>query len=159
MFVVIFMVNQNPIFTAAQSKKLNIIIVETQEYQGKCLRELIKTIRPQHKVSVVKSLEDIFAFFYGEVAIDLIFFDVEEEANTDNIALIKAIAPEMRLIHWSNCQHPEIIDLLYALGVNSFCTKESDSNTIIEAIDLAADYPQSCYFDPQLHSCLPLLRS
>ena len=152
------MLNQNPLFAPGQSKKLNIIIVETQEYQGKCLRELITTIRPQHKVNVVNSLEDVFAFFYGEVTIDLIFFDVEEEANTDNIALIKAITPEMRLIHWSNCQHPEIIDLLYSLGVNSFCTKESNSSTIIEALDLAAGYPQSCYFDPKLYSCLPLLR-
>ena len=152
------MFNQNPSVAAAQFKKLNIIIVETHEYHGKCLRELIATIRPQHKVSVVNSLEDVFAFFYGEVTIDLIFFDVEEEANTDNIALIKAITPEMRLIHWSNCQHPEIIDLLYSLGVNSFCTKESDSRIIIEAMDLAANYPQSCYFDPELYSCLPLLR-
>lgn len=138
-------------------KKLNIIIVETQEYQGKCLIELIQMVRPQHNIMRIQSLEEIFAFFYGEVSLDLIFFDIEEEANTDNLALIKAIIPEMRLIHWSNCQHPEIIDLLYSLGVNSFCTKESDSNTIIEAIDLAANYPQSIYIDKQLHSCLPLL--
>lgn len=142
-----------------QYKKLNIIIVETQEFQSKCLKELIQTVRPQHNVMRVKNLEEIFAFFYGEVSIDLIFFDIEEETNTDNLTLIKAISPQMRLIHWSNCQHPEIIDLLHSLGVNSFCYKESDSSTIIEAIDLAANYPQSIYIDEQLHSCLPLLRS
>ena len=65
----------------------------------------------------------------------------------------------MSLIHWSNCQHPEIIELLYSLGINSFCVKDSEPNAIAEAIDLAAYYPQSLYVDEKLHNCLPLLRS
>jgi hypothetical protein len=45
------------------------------------------------------------------------------------------------------------------MGVNSFCTKESDAEIVLEAIDLALSYPQSLYLDQKLHKCLPLLRS
>ncbi|MEL7409063.1 MAG: DNA-binding response regulator, partial [Cyanobacteria bacterium J06558_2] len=80
-------------------------------------------------------------------------------ANTDNLSLLKAIAPQIRLIHWSDYQHPEVIELLYGLGVNSFCTKESDAAVVLEATDLAANYPQSLFIDQKLFKCLPLLQS
>jgi DNA-binding NarL/FixJ family response regulator len=91
--------------------------------------------------------------------IDILFFDIEEESNTDNLALIKAISPQTSLIHWSDYQHPEVIELLYSLGVNSFCTKESDAAIILEATDLAVNYPQSLYLDQKLYQCLPLLQN
>ncbi|MEO0835167.1 MAG: hypothetical protein AAFY16_04075, partial [Cyanobacteria bacterium J06642_3] len=82
-----------------------------------------------------------------------------ESSNTDNLSLIKAISPSTRLIHWSDYRHPEVIELLYSLGINSFCTKESDAEIVLEATDLAANYPQSLYMDQKLHQCLPLLQN
>ena len=96
---------------------------------------------------------------YEQMDINILFFDIEEERNTDNLSLIKAISPQTSLIHWSDYQHPEVIELLYSLGVNSFCTKESDAEIILEATDLAINYPQSLYLDQRLSQCLSLLQN
>ncbi len=151
----------NKIFSAniAKYKQLNILIIESNRELGSKLATAIKTQRPNYKILIIDNLEQIFSLLYGEIHIDIVFFDISTETDTDNIALLKAIDPKMSLIHWSNCQHPEIIELLYSLGINSFCVKDSEPNAIAEAIDLAAYYPQSLYVDEKLHNCLPLLRS
>ena len=137
----------------------NILIVEPNKHQGRELSHLIKGNRPRHKVMLLENSEQVFSLIYGQMDIDILFFDIEGESNTDNLALIKAISPQTSLIHWSDYQHPEVIELLYSLGVNSFCTKESDAEIILEATDLAVNYPQSLYLDRKLHQCLPLLQS
>ncbi|MEM8722054.1 MAG: DNA-binding response regulator [Cyanobacteria bacterium P01_G01_bin.39] len=141
------------------SKPLNVVIIEPNRIQGSQLGELIKTHRPNFKVLVLEDSEQIFSLMYGEMKVDILFFDLEAESNTDNLSLIKAISPSTRLIHWSDYRHPEVIELLYSLGVNSFCTKESDAEIVLEATDLAANYPQSLYMDQKLHQCLPLLQN
>ncbi len=141
------------------SKLLNLVVVEANREQGTQLCQLIKTNRPNLKVTFLDNSEQVFSLMYGEMAIDILFFDIEGESDTDNLALLKAISPETSIIHWSDYQHPEVIELLYSLGVNSFCTKESDAKIILEAIDLAVNYPQSLYLDQKLDKCLPLLQS
>lgn len=138
-------------------KLLNVVIIEPNKLLSKHLSELIISHRPQFKVIVLEDSEQVFSLMYGEMDIDILFFDIEAETDTDNLALIKAISPQTSAIHWSDYQHPEVIELLYNLGVNSFCTKESDANIVLEATDLAANYPQSLYLDCKLHQCLPLL--
>ncbi|MDJ0568896.1 MAG: DNA-binding response regulator [Pleurocapsa sp. MO_192.B19] len=140
-------------------KPLNVLIVEPNRQQGRQLSEFIKSQRPHFKVLLLENSEQVFSLIYGQMSIDILFFDIEEESNTDNLALIKAISPQTSLIHWSDYQHPEVIELLYSLGVNSFCTKESDAQIILEATDLAVNYPQSLYLDQRLHQCLPLLQN
>ena len=142
-----------------QCNSLNVLIIEPNRQQGRLLSELIKTQRPHLKVLLLEDSEQVFSLMYGQMPIDILFFDIEEESNTDNLALIKAISPQTSLIHWSDYQHPEVIELLYSLGVNSFCTKESDAEIILEATDLASNYPQSLYLDQKLHQCLPLLQN
>ena len=151
----------NDIFDSKFSsyKPLNVLIIESNRQQGRQLSELIKFQRPHHKVLLLEELEQVFSLMYGQMAMDILFFDIEEESNTDNLALIKAISPQTSLIHWSDCQHPEVIELLYSLGVNSFCTKEGNAEIILEAMDLAANYPQSLYLDQKLSQCLPLLQN
>ena len=141
------------------SKLLNVVIIEPNRQQGKQLYQLIQSQRPNLKVILLDNSEQVFSLMYGEMNIDILFFDIEAEASTDNIALFKAIAPESSVIHWSDYRHPEVIELLYSMGVNSFCTKESDANIVLEATDLAVNYPQSLYLDSKLHKCLPLLQS
>lgn len=141
------------------SKLLHVVIIEPNKHQGSQLSELIKIHRPNFKVLLLENSEQIFALMYGELTIDILFFDIEAESDIDNLTLFKAIAPETSLIHWSDYHHPEVIELLYSLGVNSFCTKESDAAVVLEATDLAANYPQSLYLDQKLHKCLPLLQS
>ena len=138
-------------------KSLNVVIVESNKHQGKQLSTLIKAERPQLKVLLLEDSEQVFGLLYGQMNIDILFFDIEEETNADNLALINAILPQTSIIHWSDYQHPEVIELLYSLGVNFFCTKESDAAVLLEAMDLAANYPQSLYLDQKLHQCLPLL--
>lgn len=133
--------------------------IESNKYYGKYLTKLIKKARPNYKVLLVDNSEQIFSLMYCEVEIDIILFDLRAELNSDNIALIKAIAPKVSLIHWSNCKHPEVIEFLYSLGVNTFCHKESESKKLIEAIDLAGNYPRSFYMDEKLYDCLKLLKS
>ena len=140
-------------------KQLNILIVEPERGSGSKLANFIKTKRPKYKILIIDNLEQIFSLLYGEIKIDVVFFDIATEPNTDNLTLLKAIEPKISLIHWSNCQHPEIIEFLYILGINSFCFKKSNPKSITEAIDLATYYPQSLYIDEKLHNCLPLLKS
>lgn len=139
-------------------KSKNIVIIEPNKQQGRPLSELIKIHRPHLQVMLLEDSEQVFSLMYGQMSIDILFFDIEAESNTDNLALIKAISPQTSLIHWSDYQHPEVIELLYGLGVNSFCTKESDAEIVLEATDLAIHYPQSLYLDAKLHQCLPLLQ-
>jgi len=141
------------------SKLLNVVIIEPNRQQGKQLYQLIKTQRPNLKVILLDNSEQIFSLMYGEMNIDILFFDIEAESDTDNLALFKAISPDSSVIHWSDYHHPEVIELLYSMGVNSFCTKESDAEIVLEAVDLAVNYPQSLYLDRKLHKCLPLLQS
>ncbi len=149
-----FMINNMPF-----RKLVNLLIIEPNRHQGKQLRELIKNHSSNFRVLLLEDLEQVFPLMYGEMTIDILFFDIEAESNTDNLALFTAISPQTRLIHWSDYQHPEVIELLYSLGVNSFCTKEGDAEIILEATDLAVNYPQSLYLDQKLHQCLPLLQS
>ena len=144
---------------ASSLKAKNILIIEPNKRQGRQLSHLIKANRPHLKVMLLEDSEQVFSLMYGQMTIDILFFDIEEESNTDNLALIKAISPQTSLIHWSDYQHPEVIELLYSLGVNSFCTKESDAEIILEATDLATNYPQSLFLDRKLHQCLPLLQN
>ena len=141
------------------SKPLNVVIIEPNRQQGKQLYQLIKTQRPNLKVILLDNSEQVFSLMYGEMNIDVLFFDIEAESDTDNLALFKAISPDSSVIHWSDYHHPEVIELLYSMGVNSFCTKESDAEIVLEATDLAINYPQSLYLDRKLHKCLPLLQS
>jgi DNA-binding NarL/FixJ family response regulator len=146
-------------FKASSNKSKSILIIESNKHQGRELSQLIKTNRSHLNVILLENLEQVFSLIYGQMEIDILFFDIEEESSTDNLALIKAISPQTSLIHWSDYHHPEVIELLYSLGVNSFCTKESDAEVILEATDLAANYPQSLYLDQKLHQCLPLLQN
>lgn len=146
-------------FKASSQESKNILIVESNKHQGRQLSHLIKANRSHLKVMLLENSEQIFSLMYGQMNIDILFFDIEGESDTDNLALIKAISPQTSLIHWSDYHHPEVIELLYSLGVNSFCTKESDAKIILEATDFATNYPQSLYLDQKLHQCLPLLQN
>ncbi|MGF1540814.1 MAG: DNA-binding response regulator [Pleurocapsa sp.] len=148
------------LFPAKQEKykPLSIVIVESDREWEIRLTNAIKNKRPNYKILIVDNLEQIFSLLHGDIKIDLVFFDISTVIELNNITLLKAIEPEISLIHWSSCQHPEIIELLYSLGVNCFCVKGS-LKAIAEVMDLAAYYPQSLYVDQMLYDCLPLLRS
>lgn len=145
--------------TKKDHRQLNILAIESNKYYGQYLSKLIKKARPNYKLLLVDNSDRVFSLMYCEVEIDIILFDLKTERDSDNIALIKAIDPTVSLIHWSNCKHPEVIEFLYSLGVNTFCYKESESKKLIEAIDLAGYYPRSLYMDEKLYDCLELLRS
>ncbi len=153
------MLNNLSASKSSSRREKNVVIIESNRHQGRELSQLIKTNRPELQILLLENSEQVFSLIYGQMVIDVLFFDIESESNTDNLALIKAITPQTSLIHWSDYQHPEVIELLYSLGVNSFCTKESDAAILLEATDLATNYPQSLYLDSKLHKCLPLLQS
>ncbi len=148
------------IFSAKQEKykPLRIVIVEPDREWRIRLTNAIKDKRPNYKLLIVENLEQIFSLLYGDIKIDLVFFDISTAIDLNNINLLKEMEPEISLIHWSSCQHPEIIELLYSLGVNCFCVKGS-LKAIAEIIDLAVYYPQSLYVDQKLYNCLPLLKN
>ena len=138
-------------------KSLNIIIVESDRPHREFLAKAISSSRPHHHIMAVDDIEEIFSLMYGEVAIDLILFDIESMLDANNIAIINAISPEISFIHCSDCQHPEVIELLYGLGVNSFCLKNSTYETLTMAMDSIATNPKILYLDEHLNQCLPLL--
>ncbi|MEM9276173.1 MAG: DNA-binding response regulator, partial [Cyanobacteria bacterium P01_F01_bin.143] len=123
------------------------------------LGRAIELRRPHHKILAVDNLEQVFSLIYGEVELDLIFFDIETEKDTKNLKILKAISPKTALVHWSNYKHPEVVELLNELGVKTFCMKDSRPKTIIQAIDTVEKNPNIIYVDERLNNCLPLLKS
>ena len=144
-------------FKKFNQKPLTILIVESNPCRRAFLGRAIELRRPHHKIFAVDDLEQVFSLIYGEVELDLIFFDIETEKDTKNLKILKAISPNTALVHWSNYKHPEVVELLNELGVKTFCMKDSKPKTIIEAIDTAEKNPNILYIDERLNDCLPLL--
>ena len=138
-------------------KPLNILIVESNHRDRAFLGRAIEINQPHHQIYVAENLEQVFSLMYSEVHLDIIFFDIEPKIDLDNLTMIQAITPETILIHWSKCQHPEIIELLHEMGINSFCLKDSEPRIILEAIEISKTNPKFLYLDERLGECLPLL--
>ncbi len=148
--------------TLFSSKKLscqplNVLIVEPNHRDRATLRRSIEVNRPNCEIYVAENLEQLFLLIYSEIKLDVIFFDIEPEADLDNLTIAQAIAPDTALIHWSKCKHPEIIELLHEMGINSFCLKDSEFRVILEAIEMSQSHPKFLYLDEGLGECLPLL--
>lgn len=146
-------------FINKQYKALNILIVEPSKFYTAFLENAIACSRPYHNIMTLDKIEDVFSLMYEEVQIDAIVFDLDSMSELDNIAIVNAISPEIAFMHWSHCQHPEIIELIHQLGVNSFCLKDSNASTLIAAIDSIATNRHILYIDERLNQCLPLLAS
>ena len=153
------MFNQLVPFVDNKYKALNIVVVESNKFHQAFLDKAIAESRSYHRITVVDSIEEVFSFLYSEIQIDAIFFDLESNLDVDNIAILHAISPEISFVHWSYCRHPEIIEYLHRLGVNSFCLKDSSSPTLVTAIDSIATNPKILFVDERLNKCLPLLAS
>ena len=147
----------NRLFKRFSHKPLNILIVESNQCDRAILGRNIELNRPNQRIYVAEHLEQVFSLIYSEVKLGIIFFDVESPTDIENLTMIQAISTATVLIYWSNSKHPEVIELLYGIGINSFCLKDSKPHTITEAIDLAQTNPKILYIDERLGECLPLL--
>ena len=139
--------------------KFNILIAEQNKGYREYLARLIKYNRLEYNVFNSTSVERIFDFIYSDIEINVMFFDIEAEKNTNTLAIIKALQPKIRLINWSNCKHPEVIEQLYSLGIRTFCLKDSQPKVVLDAIDYAHNNQNILYLDKQLNNCLYLLNN
>ncbi len=137
--------------------KFNILIAEQNKGYREYLTRLIRYNRSEYNIFKSNDIERVFDFIYSDIAIDIIFFDIESEKNTSTLAMIKAIKPQIRLINWSSCRHPEVIEQLYSLGIRTFCLKDSQPKVILDAIDYVNNNQNILYLDKQLNNCLYLL--
>lgn len=153
------MLNKIFSFKRVHHKPLNILIVESDPGRKAFLGRAIELRRPQHNILAIDDLEQVFSLIYGEVPLDLIFFDIETEKDTKNLKILRAISPNTALVHWSNYKHPEVVELLHELGVKTFCMKDSQPKTIIEAIDTVEKNPNIIYVDERLNNCLALFNA
>ena len=153
------MLNKILSFKKIKPKPLTILIVEPDSRRKAFLGRAIELRRPYHEIFAVNDWEQVFSLIYSEVTLDLIFFDIETEKDTNNLTMIRAISPHTALVHWSNYKHPEVVELLNKLGVNTFCLKDSQPKTVIEAIDTVEKNPNILYVDERLNNCLPLLNA
>ena len=140
-------------------KSLNILIAEQNKGYREYLTRLIRYNRSECNIFKSTDLERVFDFIYSDIAIDIIFFDIEVEKNPSTLAIIKAIKPQIRLINWSCCRHPEVIEQLYSLGIRTFCLKDSQPKVILDAIDYIHNNQNILYLDKQLNNCLYLLNN
>ncbi len=138
-------------------KPSNILIVHCNHRDRFTLEKAIQINQPNHEIYLADSLEQLFLLMYSEIKLDIIFFDIEPEANLDDLTIAQAIVPDTAFIHWSKCQHPEIIELLHGMGINSFCLKDSEARVILEAMEMSLSHPKFLYLDERLGECLPLL--
>ncbi|MDJ0634490.1 MAG: DNA-binding response regulator [Xenococcaceae cyanobacterium MO_188.B29] len=135
------------------------MISEQDKGYREYLARLIRYNRSTYNIYTATKLERVFDYIYSDIEIDIIFFDIEAEKNASNLAIIKAIKPKTRLINWSNCRHPEVIENLYSLGIRTFCLKDSQPQVIFNAIDYINNNQNILYLDKQLNNCLYLLNS
>jgi DNA-binding NarL/FixJ family response regulator len=140
-------------------KPFNILVVDPNPIKRNYLKILIKQYRPYHNILEAEKLENAFSVIHEEIPLDLIFFDIESEERINNLALIKAIVPTVRLVNWSKCKQPEALEMLYFLGVRYFCFKSSQPKVIIDAIDYSNNDRDVIYLDRQLDDCLSLLKN
>ena len=140
-------------------KNFNVLISEQDRGYREYLTRLIRCNRSGYNIFKSTEIERVFDFIYNDVDIDIVFFDIAAEKNTNNIAILKAIKPKIRLIHWSNCQHPEVIEHLYSLGIRTFCLKDSQPQVVLNALDYVNNNQKILYLDKQLHKCLYLLQN
>ena len=138
---------------------LNIVIIESVKFRSSFFSKLLTYKRPHHNLIVTKNIEEVFTLLYQEVKIDLIVFDIDLGLNVKDLSIVEVVSPSTSFLHWSSCQHPEIIELLHGFGVNSFCLKDSHSDNLIAAIDSINTNPRILYLDERLGKCLPLLTS
>lgn len=139
--------------------KFNILISEPDKGHRDYLDKLIRYNRSAYNIFTSTHIDRVFDFIYSDIEIDIIFFDIETEKNTNSLAILKAIKPKIRLINWSNCRHPEVIEYLYSLGIRTFCLKDSQPKVIFNAIDYINNNQNILYLDKQLNNCLYLLNS
>ncbi len=142
-----------------QYRPLNIVLIESVEFRSSFFSKLLTHKRPHHNLTIVKNIEEVFSILYQEVKVDLIVFDINLGLNVKDLSIIEVVSPSTSFLHWSSCQHPEIIELLHASGINSFCLKDSHSDNLIAAIDSINTNPNILYLDERLEKCLPLLTS
>ena len=140
-------------------RNFNILISEKETSYREYLAKLIKSNRSAYNVFTSIKMERVFDFIYSDIEIDIVFFDVEVEKNSSNLAILRRIKPNIRLINWSNCRHPEVIEYLYYLGIKTFCLKDSDHHVIFNAIDYINNNQNILYLDKKLNNCLYLLKS
>ena len=140
-------------------RKFNILISEKETSYREYLAKLIKSNRSAYNVFTSIKMERVFDFIYSDIEIDIVFFDVEVEKNSSNLAILRRVKPNIRLINWSNCRHPEVIEYLYYLGIKTFCLKDSHPHVIFNAIDYINNNQNILYLDKKLNNCLYLLKS
>ena len=140
-------------------KKFNILISEKEKGYREYLARLISYNRSAYNIFTSTEIERVFDFIYSDIDLDIVFFDIEAEANASNIAILRRIQPKVRLINWSNCRHPEVIEYLYSLGIKTFCLKESQPQVILNAIDYINNNQNILYLDKKLNNCLYLLNN
>ena len=140
-------------------RKFNILISEQATSYREYLARLIKSNRSAYNVFTSIKMERVFDFIYSDIEIDIVFFDVEVEKNSSNLAILRRVKPNIRLINWSNCRHPEVIEYLYYLGIKTFCLKDSHPHVIFNAIDYINNNQNILYLDKKLNNCLYLLKS
>ena len=140
-------------------KKFNILISEKEKGYRDYLARLIKYNRSAYNIFTSTEIERVFDFIYSDIELDIVFFDIEVEKNSSNIAILRIIQPKIRLINWSNCRHPEVIEHLYSLGIKTFCLKDSQPQVILNAIDYINNNQNILYLDKKLNNCLYLLNN
>lgn len=134
----------------------HILLIDSDEQQREELAAFLRQQLPDFHIICATELNYFFSCLYAAKDIELLIFDFTNENDLQDILLIKALAPQLKLINWTRCQHPEILEQLYQAGVRCFCSKDSSLDAVLISLLLALVEENLC-LDGQLLHCLPWL--
>lgn len=134
----------------------HILLIDSDEHKREELAALIRQELPDFNILCATKINYFFSCLYASKDIEILIFDCIHENEIQDIFLIKALAPQIRLINWTRCQHPEILEQLYQAGVRCFCSKDSSLDAVLISLLLALVEERLC-LDGQLLHCLPWL--
>ncbi len=143
--------------TTIDSFKLkHILLIDSDEQQREELAVFLRQQLPDSHIISATEFNYFFSCLYASIDIEILIFDFTNEKDLRDIVLIKTLAPQVRLMNWTRCQHPEILEQLYQAGVRCFCSKDSSLDAVLISLLIALVEQHLC-LDGQLLHCLPWL--
>jgi DNA-binding NarL/FixJ family response regulator len=144
------------ISTTDSFKLKHILLIDSDEQQREELAAFLRQHLPDFHIICATELNYFFSCLYAAKNIEILIFDFASKDDLQDIFLIKTLAPQVRLMNWTRCQHPEILEQLYQAGVRCFCSKDSSLDAVLISLLIALVEQHLC-LDGQLLHCLPWL--
>jgi DNA-binding NarL/FixJ family response regulator len=131
----------------------HILLIDSDEHEREKLAAFLRQQLPDFHIICATDLNYFFSCLYAAKNIELLIFDFTTEDDLQDLFLIKTLTPQVKLMSWTRCQHPEVLEQLYQAGVRCFCSKDNSLDAVLISLLLTLFEERLC-LDGQLLHCL-----